>query len=197
MKNENVLCIPTHVLRTGFELDKEFWLCSIDSLNSLPYTYVPRSHAEKDNSYKQVIPYVLVFDSESKVLHYQRCGSEKRLSGLYSAGIGGHVNDEDAGNSVYDIVVSGLKREMREELGIEITDTQLQFLGMINEEYTDVGHCHIGVVFKVIEENEQLCFESEIGHPEWQYPHMLDLSRFELWSALAIKLEQEVSSSPL
>jgi predicted NUDIX family phosphoesterase len=190
MKNENVLCIPTHVLRTGFELDKEFWLCSIGELNSLSYTYVPRSQAEKDNSYKQIIPYVLVFDSEGKVLHYQRCGSEKRLSGLYSAGIGGHVNDEDAGNSVYDIVVSGLKREMREELGIEITDTQLQCLGMINEEYTDVGHCHIGVVFKVIEENEQLCFESEIGHPEWQYPHMLDLSCFELWSALAIKLEQ-------
>jgi hypothetical protein len=45
MKNENVLCIPTHVLREGFELDKEFWVCSIDALNSLPYTYVPRSHA--------------------------------------------------------------------------------------------------------------------------------------------------------
>jgi predicted NUDIX family phosphoesterase len=190
MKNENVLCIPTHVLRTGFELDKEFWLCSIGELNSLSYTYLPRSQAEKDNSYKQVIPYVLVFDGEGKVLHYQRCGSEKRLSGLYSAGIGGHLNDEDAGTSVYDIIVSGLKREMREELGIEITDTQLQFLGMINEEHTDVGHCHIGVVFKVMLGNKQLCFESEIGNPEWQYPHMLDLSCFELWSALAIKLEQ-------
>jgi predicted NUDIX family phosphoesterase len=133
---------------------------------------------------------VLVFDGEGKVLHYQRCGSEKRLSGLYSAGIGGHVNDADAGTSVYDIVVSGLKREMREELGIKITEAQLQFLGMINEEHSDVGHCHIGVVFKVMLENEQLCFEKEIGSPQWQYPHMLDLSCFELWSALAIKLEQ-------
>lgn len=197
MRDENVLCIPTGLLRGQFGLIEECWICSIDTLNALSQTYVPRSQAENDYSHKQVIPYVLVFDGEGKVLHYQRCGSEKRLSGLYSAGIGGHVNDADEGTSVYDIIVSGLKREMREELGIEITDTQLQFLGMINEEHTDVGHCHIGVVFKVIVENEQLCFESEIGHPEWQYPHMLDLSCFELWSALAIKLEQEVSSSPL
>lgn len=190
MKNENVLCIPTHMLRSSFELDEEFWVCNIEALNSLPYTYVPRPKAEKDNSYKQVIPYVLVFDSESKVLHYQRCGSEKRLSGLYSAGIGGHVNDKDAGSSLFDNVVTGLKREMFEELGVDIAETQLQFLGMINEEHTNVGHCHIGVVFKVILENEQLCYEREIGHPQWQYPYMLDLSRFELWSALAIKLKQ-------
>ena len=128
MKNENILCIPTHMLRASFELDEESWVCTIDELNSLPYTYVPRPQAEKDNSYKQVIPYVLVFDSESKVLHYQRCGSEKRLSGLYSAGIGGHVNDKDTGSSIFDIVVTGLKREMFEELGVDIAETQLQFL---------------------------------------------------------------------
>lgn len=190
MKDENVLCIATHTLRKCFGLDEEFWVCGVDVLNTLSHTYIPRSQAETDNSYKQVIPYVLVFDEEGKVLYYQRCGSEKRLSGLYSAGIGGHVNDKDTGYSIFDTVVTGLKREMFEELGIEIKETQLQFLGMINEERTEVGHCHIGVVFKVLLENEQLCFEREIGHPDWQYSHMLDLSRFELWSALAIKLEQ-------
>ena len=190
MRDENVLCISTKLLKEQFGLIEEYWACNYDALDSFPYSYVPRHQAETNASYKQIIPYVLVFDGDAKVLHYQRCGSEKRLSGLFSAGIGGHVNDQDSGVSVYEKIVAGLKREMKEELGLEVVEQQLQFLGMINEEKTEVGHCHLGVVFKVVLEDEQLSFESEISRPLWTESSKLDLSCFELWSALAIKLEQ-------
>lgn len=197
MKDEKTLCISTEELKDVFDLDKGFWRCNINLINSLSYTYIPRCSVESDYSFKQIIPYALVFNSAGEILYYQRCGSEKRLSGLCSAGIGGHVNDKDYGNSLYEKIIAGLKREMKEELGVNVSDNQLHFLGMINEELTDVGHCHIGMVFKIILEDCSLMdFENEIGHPNWEYPSMLDLSNFELWSALAIKLDL-VSKRPV
>lgn len=190
MSNENVLCIATDWLQERFDLGRGYWTCTQDTINSFPYTFISRQYAENDFSHKQVIPYAIVFNRKGEVLSYERCGSEKRLSGLNSAGIGGHVNDSDGGNTLYSRVISGLRREINEELGIEVAQEQLTFLGMINEEETNVGHCHIGLVFKVMVESDQINYENEIYHPRWELPHLLDLSRFELWSALAIKLEQ-------
>lgn len=188
MKNENVLCIPLDTLRELFDLNRDYWVCNSSTFDLLTYEYIPRNEAEENYAYKQIIPYALVFNSEDKLLYYQRCGSEKRLSGLLSAGIGGHVNDKDGGASLYEMIVSGLIREIKEELGQEITHSQLQLLGIINEEITDVGHCHIGVVFKILMDESQMSFEDELGTPMWSNTTELDLSRFELWSSLAIKL---------
>ena len=185
-----MLCIPTNIIKEKFNINDNFLKCSKESLNSLPYTFLPRQEAENDFSYKQVIPYVLVFNAEGEILFYQRCGSEKRLTGLFSAGIGGHVNDDDENKTVYDTILSGVRREIKEELGLDITNERLQLLGMINEEQTNVGHCHIGVVFKLTIENEGITFEQEIGNPRWEYPNKLDLSRFEIWSSLAIELDK-------
>lgn len=188
MKNENVLCIPLDTLRKIFDLNRDYWVCNSNTIDFLSYEYIPRSEAEENFAYKQIIPYALVFNSEDKLFYYQRCGSEKRLSGLQSAGIGGHVNDKDLGTSLYEKIVSGLIREIKEELGIEINHNQLNLLGMINEDISAVGHCHIGVVFKIIANENHMTFENELGNPLWKKTNELDLSQFELWSSLAIKL---------
>lgn len=188
MKKENVLCISIDTLKKAFYLELEYWACQCDAIDSLPYSYIPRYEAEDNFLYKQIIPYALVFNKQNELLHYQRCGSEKRLSGVWSVGIGGHVNDKDEGASLYEKIVSGLKRELKEELGKEITDNQLHLLGMINEDLTAVGHSHIGVVFKITMEDKQMVFDSELGNPLWRKSNELDLSQFELWSSLAIKL---------
>lgn len=111
-----------------------------------------------------------------------------KLSNMYSVGIGGHVNDCDRGGDLYHILLNGLKREFKEEVGVSLTDGQIKLLGMINEEQTEVGHCHTGVVFHVICDGLQMNFDAEIGNPQWMDPNRDDIGKFELWSKLALTL---------
>lgn len=189
MKNENVLCVATSQMKDLFNLDKELWtLKSENDLNRLNYSFIQRIIAENDAEHKQLIPYAVVFDTQGKILTYQRCGSEKRLFGLYSVGIGGHVNDHDKGDILYEKLQNGLMREFGEEVGMQISADQMQLVGMINEEHSDVGHCHTGVVFKIQLHDTPFAFDKEIGDQNWMEPSRIDLSKCELWSALALKL---------
>jgi predicted NUDIX family phosphoesterase len=188
MKDENVLCVPTEQMRLAFDLSLGSWQISMEELNRLPQCFEKRALLEQDYTYKQLIAYALVFDDQGQVLTYQRCGSEKRLKGIWSAGIGGHVTDEDRQITPYNTLLQGLKREFSEEIGLELQDGDVELLGMINEEETEVGHCHTGVVFRVNIASEQMRFDKEIGLPQWKNPEELDLEKFELWSTLAIRL---------
>lgn len=188
MKDENVLCVPTEQMRLAFDLSLGSWQISMEELNRLPQCFEKRALLEQDYTYKQLIAYALVFDAQGQVLTYQRCGSEKRLKGIWSAGIGGHVTDEDRQLTPYDTLLQGLKREFSEEIGLELQDGDVELLGMINEEETEVGHCHTGVVFRVNVASEQMRFDKEIGLPQWKNPEELDLEKFELWSTLSIRL---------
>lgn len=188
MKDENVLCVPTEQMRLAFDLSLGSWQISVEELNRLPQCFEKRALLEQDYSYKQLIAYALVFNDKGKVLTYQRCGSEKRLKGIWSAGIGGHVTDEDRQITPYNTLLQGLKREFSEEIGLELQDGDVELLGMINEEETEVGHCHTGVVFRVNVASEQMRFDKEIGLPQWKNPEELDLEKFELWSTLSIRL---------
>ena len=191
MKDENVLCVPTEQMRLAFDLSLGSWQISMEELNRLPQCFEKRALLEQDYTYKQLIAYALVFDAKGQVLIYQRCGSEKRLNGIWSAGIGGHVTDEDRQLTPYDTLLQGLKREFSEEIGLELQDGDVELLGMINEEETEVGHCHTGVVFRVNIASEQMRFDKEIGLPQWKNPKELDLEKFELWSGLALRLVKE------
>lgn len=188
MKDEKVLCISLCELKAHFDMRKQSWQSNVEQIDSLEYTFIDRQKAESDFDHKQIIPYALIFNQKGEVLHYKRCGSEKRLSGLYSAGIGGHLNDLDKGDSLYGRIVNGLKREVCEEIGVEVTESQVTMLGMINEDVTKVGLCHLGIVFRIDIDDSALTFESEVGEPKWRTPDGLNLNEFELWSGLALGL---------
>lgn len=188
MKDENILCVSTNTMKSVFDLSKSAWTVTLSELNQLPMTFVKRLNAETDCSYKQIIAYALVFNEKGEVLCYSRHGSEKRLAGLRSVGIGGHVNDNDLGETMFETLQKGLIREIQEELNVRLSSKQINFLGMINEEQTEVGHCHTGVVFKIELTSDLLHFEDEINNPLWCNPENIDLTQFEIWSGLAIQL---------
>ena len=189
MKNEKVLSVELTQLQQSFDLSRQYWPIDVAVLNRLSYTYVDRSQAEADFSCKQLIPYALIFDQNGRICTYQRHGSELRLIGKLSAGIGGHVNDRDQGPTLYDRLLSDLRREMREEIGLSFRPSQITVLGMINEDESAVGRCHLGIVFKVhLDVCQKLSFSREIANPEWQRMEQLPLEHFELWSRLAICL---------
>jgi predicted NUDIX family phosphoesterase len=113
--------------------------------------FLPRSRAEEDPSYKQIIPYV-VFTFGDKILHYVRGGKsgEKRLVDHGSIGIGGHINDHDETLFSFDLDAyrMAVHREIEEELKLEHA-YQDRITGLINDDSTEVGRVHLGVVHRI------------------------------------------------
>lgn len=100
-----------------------------------------RAAAEQDPTRKQVIPYLVLRDGERYFLMRRtRAGADARLHDRYSIGVGGHLNPGDDGP------LGGLQREWREELHADFLPT-FRAIGLLNDESTDVGSVHIGIVY--------------------------------------------------
>jgi len=103
--------------------------------------FEPRAEVESDPRWKQVIPYLVVRDGARIFLMQRtRAGADARLHDLWSIGVGGHLNPGDGG------VAGGLLREWHEEIEADF-DPQPVLLGLLNDDTTDVGRVHLGVVF--------------------------------------------------
>jgi predicted NUDIX family phosphoesterase len=115
--------------------------------------FMDRDRAEDDFRYKQIIPYSIL-RYNGHILRYKRSawGSEERLHGQYSVGVGGHVNKSDdmplwAGATNKSIVDWTLERELNEEFCVE-SPGEPQPVGLINDESNEVGRVHFGVVYE-------------------------------------------------
>jgi len=108
--------------------------------------WLKRTHAEQDPSHKQLIPYVVVRDTDRVFLMERtNAGGDPRLHRRATIGVGGHLNPVDDG---IDPLGSGLRREWREELE---ADWEPEFvpIGFLNDDRNPVGAVHLGVVFEV------------------------------------------------
>lgn len=126
----------------GFCANVNHYLPSI--LNPKNNSFRPRSRAEMDPSFKQIIPYVVITDGQ-RILHYvrgKRTG-EQRLAAKGSIGIGGHINDQDY--SLFDAFEDAVAREVNEELIVE-GKFDAKPAGLINDDSSEVGKVHFGVV---------------------------------------------------
>ena len=103
--------------------------------------YERRLEMERDQSFKQVIPYLVLRDGERFFLMQRTAaGGDPRLHGRYSIGVGGHVNPGDGG------LLGGLRREWSEELIAEFVP-DFRLVGLLNDDTTDVGAVHLGAVY--------------------------------------------------
>ena len=113
--------------------------------------FLPRSQVEKDPSYKQLIPYVIM-SYNGKYLSYVRGkrAGEARLLNLRSIGIGGHINPIDADNSslfayLYENYLTAVEREVAEEVSVEANHID-SIVALLNDDSNEVGSVHLGVV---------------------------------------------------
>jgi predicted NUDIX family phosphoesterase len=152
--------------------------------------YLNRNEAEQDKRYKQLIPYVLVI-SEGKILRYRRGkgGQETRLHGLYSVGIGGHISEEDSGlfssGAGYQ---EGMRRELMEEVAID--EFNEAAVALINDDSTDVGTVHFGVVHVLHVANQKVAGRrSGILSPAFVplSEATTDLPAYESWSRFCME----------
>ncbi len=104
--------------------------------------FADRERVEEEPALKQVIPYTLVA-REDRVLLCRRTdrGGERRLHGMLSVGVGGHVNPQDHGDVIHD----ALRRELVEELVLP-PRFEARVVGLVNNDTTPVGSVHVGVV---------------------------------------------------
>ena len=103
--------------------------------------YEPRAAMERDPSYKQVIPYLVLRDGARYFLMQRTAaGGDERLHHRYSIGVGGHLNPDDKK------LLDGLRREWSEELVADFVP-EFRLVGLLNDDTTEVGAVHLGAVY--------------------------------------------------
>ncbi len=121
-------------------------------------SFMPRSHAETNPIYKQIIPYI-IFTVDQKIFVMQRktTASEQRLAHKYSIGIGGHMRQEDLASN--DIFAWAL-REFEEEVSYLGTQ-EMSKIGILNDDTNDVGKVHLGMILLLKGNSNQISIKDE------------------------------------
>ncbi len=198
VQTEHVLVVPTELFHSlghfqGFSTDSEKYLQEL--LSSENTSYRPRSEMEEDPSFKQLIPYVVFryTDAEGNVSIFQytrgKGGGEKRLVAKHSIGIGGHISSDDETSSDLAPYQEGMRRELEEEVQIDTKYADV-CVGLINDDETEVGRVHLGVVhiFDVETPNVTTREEEivEVGFRPVE-EMLADLDGFETWSKICLE----------
>lgn len=187
---EKILVVPREklfktIFFEGFEREKiTYYLERIRKYS----IFMKRFLVENDPNYKQIIPY-LVIKFKNKYFMFQRfpIGVEDRLFHKYSVGIGGHINEKDVKKNK-DLINSGLEREFGEEL---IYNKKLSYkvVGLINDDFDEVGKVHFGIVYLVEIETPEIRVR-ENSKMEGRLVNKEDLLKYkdkmERWSQISI-----------
>ena len=198
MAEEEVLVVKREILEEngplfhGLCFDIQDYVSRIFAPGNL--SFMLRSEAEKDPSYKQLIPYVLM-TCNGKFLSYVRGkrGGEKRLVGNRSMGIGGHINPIDhvndgSGVDYKDVYRRAVEREVEEEVVVSTGHTD-RIVALLNDDTNEVGQVHLGVVHlwhldeEAVDKREQMI--TQIG---FSAPDELEAIKdtMETWSSLCL-----------
>jgi predicted NUDIX family phosphoesterase len=150
---EKVLAVPASCLwdRIAY-VDKGLITEGIEQITTLVDrfgVFVDRPEAEVDPGFKQIIPYAVIRQPGGYFFLLQRksAQSEQRLHNKLSLGVGGHINPSEVASGS-DLVREGLTREISEELYIA-PGYREHLVGLINDDTTDVGRVHLGVLFEI------------------------------------------------
>lgn len=188
---EHILVVPTLLFHEigyfqGFSSNPDPYLTTL--LDPAHTSYRPRPEMESDPSYKQLIPYC-IFRYGDQIFYYTRgkAQGEDRLHSKKSIGIGGHINNVDASRdgSPY---LEAMRREIEEEVIIETT-YQHRLVGLINDDLTEVGKVHLGIVHIFdLDAPKVLPREKSIIETGFASPAQLhqDRDRFETWSQICL-----------
>jgi predicted NUDIX family phosphoesterase len=152
--------------------------------------FVERERAERNPSWKQVIPYCVVVSDERILLMRRRAkGGEARLFDKLSIGVGGHINPGDRVDGE-ELLLAAARREIAEELEVR-GEFDLRLTGYLNDDSNPVGAVHVGLVFGAITTGpvrirEQDVLEGHLVAPEELHAKLARGEDFETWSATLI-----------
>jgi len=170
------------------------------------FHYRKRGWVETKPEFKQPIAYCIIVNSQSnEIFAYQRASqedySEERLRGKWSWGIGGHIDKIDSNGK--DPIEKSMLREINEEVNIESFETP-EILGYINDDQTEVGQVHFGLLFLLKTDNQKITpKDAEI---EWggfkSYTELVEIvhspnKSVESWSEFSLEPLRNYLGSPV
>ena len=175
------MVVQTSLLRPYFtaSLVRDHTQAILD-LIAANHSFIARAKAEVSPEWKQIIPYVVIRHRDDYfVLKRTAKQTEARLHHKVSLGIGGHINP---GHTLRE----GLQKELDEE--VHVGDAhELQFVGILNDDSTDVGRVHLGAVYVLDARGTNVVVkETEKMTAEWMPRDALKSVRdaMESWSQI-------------
>lgn len=196
---ENVLVLPevelAGLLETCFTPERAE---KVRSLANQRGCFLVRAKAETDESFKQIIPYVMIcHGNQHLLLRRSSKQTEARLHNKLSLGIGGHINEQEVQSSKQDLVEGGMLRELTEEVQLD-DGWSSRPIGVIYDPSTAVGRVHMGIVFRVeCSSSNFVLNEPELMSGEWVSRDALAnlMPHMETWSQLLVQsLGQETAA---
>lgn len=177
-------------------------------LNSFSYELSDREECETNFEKLQIISYITLREvGSNKIFAYRRGNdsTESRLKGLYSIGLGGHVEQTPSeGQTIVDVLIEDIFRELEEEVGLVRTNNLKKYLQRVFEQddykliYStdrEMDKVHLGL-WIVLPIDARLISSKEldiISRSTWMYKselHLLTRSgaeSLETWSAAILQ----------
>lgn len=156
-----------------------------------------RGDCEKDPSFKQLIPYVILKHEDRYFAYKRLSGSgEQRLVDSVSIGVGGHMNfrsENGSFESLLELISNEALREINEELiigkDVEVNIDPTNFR-ILNDDLNEVGQVHLGLILFVeltsddvlVRETDSL--EGEFVSKEWLIEN---IDTLESWSQIYVE----------
>lgn len=190
---EQVLVVPREVFETvgafnGVRLNPQDYLNAF--LQPGVARFMDRELAEQSPRFKQIIAYA-IFCHRGRVLAYSRTakGNETRLHDKWSLGIGGHINPVDGLADNLSTYLSGVEREIREEITFS-GSAQQQLYAVINDDTNEVGSVHLGIVHRFDLESEHVSANEKaldnLGFRDLEELAGSLYEKLETWSAICV-----------
>lgn len=141
---------------------------------------------------KQLVAYG-VMSRHRSVFAFRRPskGSESRLTGKCSVGIGGHISTVDAGSTApragHATPITAMARELHEEVAVR--GLSMHLVGLLNDDSNDVGRRHLGIVYRCeVGAAEPVANQAEVEPIGWLTVEQLREPgrEWESWSRIAI-----------
>lgn len=179
---------------------------NLDKVSPEDFHFINRKIVDSDKElyknmayyFPQILPYIAVTDGEGKYLSYSRNGTETRLHGSRSIGIGGHIDvvdmydpDYELLNNIKETIIQATIRELEEEINLLCDGDWLVSktnLGKLIVDTTNpVGEVHVGLFSKLVYPHAQP--QEELHDAKWLTIDELKASidEYENWSKLIIE----------
>lgn len=175
---------------------------NVDKVDIQDFHFINRKVVDShdDSQYKriglhlpQILPYIVITDGKGKYLSYNRNGTETRLYGNRSIGVGGHVDIDDIvfkhdGVIPTSTIELACMRELSEEiLWQDDGSSSLEFTKLIVDTSNPVGKVHVGLFATLVYPNAQP--QEELYDAKWLTADDLrsNIKAYENWSQLIIK----------
>jgi predicted NUDIX family phosphoesterase len=146
-------------------------------LNPKNFITIPRSAAEEDPSFKQLVVYFTIREGFDYLTYWRgKAKGDTRLHAKFSFGFGGHVNEGDVSP------LAALSREVAEEIDGFVEGVFFQ--GFINDDSDAIGKVHLGLLYEVQMSNIAPSGESNIENLKpMHYRQLAEMyDRMEGWS---------------